>query len=66
MGDELLAAVKDTMSPEAVVLVISRLKGAECNDDKVTGEVKWLDGYLMAAIGEEQYNEICAALDVIP
>ena len=54
-AENLLAAVRDHLSPHAVALVASCLGVARANDANVEREVAWLRDQLVALLGGEEF-----------
>ena len=51
-------AIRDAISPEAVVAIASNLAGAKTKDARVNQEVRWFCERLISMVGTEQYNAI--------
>ncbi len=55
----LAQALKDNLTPHAIVVAIGRLVDARSNNPAVTGEVAWLADLMMETVGgHEEYNRM--------
>lgn len=52
----LFSAIKDNLSPQAVVAIAAHLQGAQTKNEAVTKEVAWFTQELIKMLGVEQYN----------
>jgi len=57
-ADTLQDAVRDAISPEAVVAIASSLAGTKTKDARVNEEVRWFCQRLIGMVGTDQYNAI--------
>lgn len=54
----LLDAVRDNLSPEAVVLIHAYLASASCKVATVNREVRWFADELINMVGVDEYNRM--------
>jgi len=56
--DALIEALRENLSPEAVVAIACYLQGAKTKDEKVNREVGWFHQFLVEFLGVEEYNRM--------
>ena len=58
----LAAAIKDTLSPEAVAAIAAHLGTVTTKKKSVNGEAEWFRSFLVDLLGVEQYDATCDEL----
>ena len=51
-------AIRDNLSPEAVVAIAAHIRAASCKTASVNKEMQWFANHLVNLIGIENYNPI--------
>ena len=61
--EDVLAALKDNLSPEAVATIIAYLQPARTNNPDVDRQVRWFSDRLTDLVGgDEAFNRLCEEL----
>ena len=58
----LAAAIKDTLSPEAVAAIVAHLGSVQTNNQSVNQQAAWFREFLIDLLGVEQVNAMCEEL----
>jgi len=58
----LAAAVKDTLSPEAVAAIAAYLGTVTTKKKSVNAEAEWFRSFLVDLLGVEEYDAVCDEL----
>jgi len=61
-SDLLVEAIRETLSPEAVVSIAAHLQAARTNDPKTDQQVGWFANLLATMVGPDEYSRICREL----
>ena len=64
ISESMADAIKDSLSPEAVVAIAAHLQSARVRDEKVNAEIGFFHDFLFSLIGVDQYNRIVDEIGV--
>ena len=52
------SAIRDSLSPKAVVAIAAHLFGASTRDEGVNKEIRWFADRLLSMVGVDEYNRL--------
>jgi len=62
--DDLENALRESMTPQAIVAIAAHLQAARVQDDGINLEIRWLESVLRDMIGPDNFNKIADEIGV--